>query len=254
MNACHSLLEDFLPLKLLERIHGSEGRRPAAIQFPAAVMFVDVSRYTALVEQLAHRGREGLEELPRLLSLSYGRCSEHVAELGGEVLYFAGDSLLAYWDVEADQLGAAVQRAVECANIICRSDSDTRRRDASEIIPALHIGIGAGSLWAAALGDQPVWKLIAGGEAVAQAAACQSVARSWSYELSAEAKAALEADFDRSIEVLARRSDMCAKCADRMVSSIFAAASKRAPSFAASKGTLDPRAAGARNRARPTGI
>ncbi|VIO73307.1 hypothetical protein CI1B_49120 [Bradyrhizobium ivorense] len=192
MNGNHSLLDDFLPLKLLDRIHGSEGRRPAAIRFPAAVMFVDVSRYTALVEQLAHRGRKGLEELPRLLSTSYGRCSEHVVELGGELLYFAGDSLLAYWDTEADHLGDAVRRAVECADIICQGGNDARRRGVSEIIPALHIGIGAGDLWAAALGDLSNWKLIAGGQAVAQAAACQGVARSWSYELSDYAKGVLE--------------------------------------------------------------
>src|SRR5689334_12848461 len=118
MTARHFLPDDLLPLKLLGRFHGSEGRRPVAVQFPAAVMFIDVSRYTALVEQLARRGREGLEELPRLLSLSYGRCSEHVAYLGGEVIYFAGDSLLAYWAAETDQLGSAVRCAVECAEII----------------------------------------------------------------------------------------------------------------------------------------
>ncbi|RXG84079.1 AAA and adenylate/guanylate cyclase domain-containing protein [Bradyrhizobium zhanjiangense] len=193
MNGYHSLLDDFLPLKLLDRLYGSEGRRPVALRFPAAVMFVDVSRYTALVEQLAHRGREGLEELPRLLSNSYGRCAEHVVELGGEVLYFAGDSLLAYWDAEADHLDAAVGRAIECATIICRSGNDTRRGGVREITPALHIGIGAGGLWAAALGGQSDWKLIAGGQAVAQAAACQGIARSWSYELSDDAKGALKA-------------------------------------------------------------
>src|SRR5918999_2085874 len=100
MTAPHFLPEDLLPLRLLGRIHGREGRRPNAVQFPAVVMFIDVSRYTALVEQLARRGRDVLEDLPRLLTLSYGRCSDYVASHGGEVLYFAGDSLLAYWDAE----------------------------------------------------------------------------------------------------------------------------------------------------------
>jgi class 3 adenylate cyclase len=179
MTARHFLPEDLLPLKLLGRIHGSKGHRPAAVQFPAAVMFIDVSRYTALVEQLARRGREGLEDLPRLLSISYGRCSEYVADLGGEVLYFAGDSLLAYWAAETDQLGSAVRSAVDCAELICKNGNDRGHRAANEITPALHIGIGAGRLWAAALGEQPVWNLVAGGEAVTQAAAAQAVARSW---------------------------------------------------------------------------
>lgn len=191
MKAHHFLLEDLLPLKLLGRIYRSEGRRPAAIQLSAAVMFIDVSRYTALVEQLARRGQEGLEDLPRLLSLSYGRCSEHVTDLGGEVLYFAGDSLLAYWAADADELGSAVRSAVACAEIICRSGNDGKHRSVIEISPALHIGIGAGRLWAGALGEQATWNLIVGGEAVTQAAASQAIARSWSYVTSTEAKQAL---------------------------------------------------------------
>jgi class 3 adenylate cyclase len=192
MKARQFLIEDVLPQKLLARLYGSEGSRPAAIEFPAAVMFIDVSRYTALVEQLARRGREGLEDLPSLLGLSYGRCSEFVAELGGEVLYFAGDSLIAYWAADSDEeLGSAVRSAVACAGMICRSGNDGKRRGFSDISPALHVGIGAGPLWAAALGEKSLWNLIAGGAAITQAGASQAVARSWAYVMSIEAKEAL---------------------------------------------------------------
>jgi hypothetical protein len=108
------------------------------------------------------------------------------------VLYFAGDSLLAYWAAETDELRSAVRCAVDCAEIICRNGNDRGNRAVSKITPALHIGIGAGVLWTAALGEQPVWNLVAGGEAVTQAAAAQAVARSWNYEISADAKRALE--------------------------------------------------------------
>ena len=138
------LIGDVLPQNLLARLHGTEGRRPAAVEFPAAVMFIDVSRYTALVEQLARRGREGLGDLPNILSLSYGRCSEYVADLGGEVVYFAGDSLIAYWVADSDQnLGSAVRSAVACAEMICRSGDDRKHHGLSDIAPALHVGIGA---------------------------------------------------------------------------------------------------------------
>ncbi|KQY78807.1 MULTISPECIES: hypothetical protein [unclassified Ensifer] len=80
------LLEGFLPLELLGRIHGANGDRPAAVAFPAAVLFVDVSRYTALVEQLARRGQDGLDQIPKLLTLSYARCAEQICSRGGEVL------------------------------------------------------------------------------------------------------------------------------------------------------------------------
>ncbi len=183
------LLESFLPLKLLGRIHGARGDRPAAVEFPAAVLFVDVSRYTALVEQLARRGQGGLEKIPKLLSLSYGRCAEQICDRGGEVLYFEGDSLLAYWAADADDLGIAVRAAAACAEAICHD----RNGDAStsETDPALHVGVGAGNLWAAALGGPPVWNLVAGGDALMQAATSQALARPREYVLSDAAVQAL---------------------------------------------------------------
>ena len=191
MKGCHHMFEGFLPLKLLGRIFGMDGVRPAAIQFPAAVMFIDVSRYTGLVEQLARRGQEGLEEIPRLLNLSYARCAEYVSDRRGEVLCLAGDSLLAYWPADRDEVGSAVRSAVACAEMICRNGNDGEDRTISEISPALHVGIGAGHLWAAALGGEPVWNLVAGGEAIMQAAAAQAIAPGWSYVMSAEAAQAL---------------------------------------------------------------
>lgn len=176
------LLEGFLPLELLGRIHGTNGDRPAAVAFPAAVLFVDVSRYTALVEQLARRGQEGLEQIPKLLTLSYARCAEQICSRHGEVLYFSGDSLLAYWPAGDAGLGRAVRSATDCAEAICRDQNVGS--EAGEVGPALHVGVGAGQLWAAALGGQPVWNLIAGGDAVMQAARAQTQARRWEYVLS----------------------------------------------------------------------
>lgn len=190
----HHLFGSFLPVGLLTRLHGVSGVRPAAVQFPAAVMFVDVSRYTALVEQLARRGQEGLEQIPRLLSISYTRCAECVSKHKGEVLCFAGDSLLAYWPADREKLGSAVQTAISCAEMICSTSDHRQPSVPDEISPALHVGIGAGHLWAAALGGQPIWSLLVGGEAIVEAAAAQSIARSWSYEVSVAAARVLAAE------------------------------------------------------------
>src|ERR1700754_1777626 len=126
MKDANQLLGNFLPLSLLSRIHGNAGTRPAAVEFPAAVLFVDVSRYTALVEQLARRGQEGLEKISTLLSSSYGRCADQICNRGGEVLYFEGDSLVAYWPAEGDDLGSAVRAAVDCADAICSTAQNVR--------------------------------------------------------------------------------------------------------------------------------
>ncbi|WP_224668575.1 AAA and adenylate/guanylate cyclase domain-containing protein [Mesorhizobium sp. BH1-1-5] len=191
MTETHALLESFLPLKLLGRLHAARSDGPVAVEFPAAVMFVDVSRYTALVEQLARRGQEGLERIPNLLNRSYSRCVEQVHERGGEVLYLAGDELLAYWAADADGLAGAVKAATACAEAICGSQNDRSDNGESDVAPALHVGVGAGPLWAAVLGSQRVWTLFAGGSAVVQAARSQAAARRWEYVVSEKASLAL---------------------------------------------------------------
>ncbi|TPL05974.1 hypothetical protein FJ944_24220 [Mesorhizobium sp. B2-4-11] len=191
MEGTCELLESFLPLELLGRIHALRADGPVAVEFQAAVVFVDVSRYTALVEQLARRGQEGLERIPSLLSHSYARCVEQVYNRGGEILYLAGDELLAYWSADVRGLESAVRAATACAKAICGGQNERLEDGTAEIAPALHVGVGAGALWAAALGGQPVWTLFAGGDAIMQAAQSQAAARRWEYVLSDKANLAL---------------------------------------------------------------
>jgi class 3 adenylate cyclase len=141
-----------------------------------------------LVEQLARRGQEGLEKISELLSLSYGRCADEICDRGGEVLYFEGDSLVAYWSAD-DDLGNAVRAATACAEAICGNHNGGA--STSETDPALHVGVGAGKLWAVALGGQPIWNLIAGGDALMQAATSQVLAHPREYVLSEAAMQAL---------------------------------------------------------------
>jgi class 3 adenylate cyclase len=185
------LFESFLPLEMLCRLHGGHGERPGSVELSAAVIFVDVSRYTNLVEQLAHRGQEGLHQIPNLLNRSYSRCVDEVCDRGGEIVYLVGDAMLAYWPAENDNLAAAVSAAVTCADAICNDRRVLPDSVTEDVGPALHIGVGAGAIWAGAIGGPSVWNLIVGGEAILQATACQALARRWQYAISEQAQAAL---------------------------------------------------------------
>lgn len=184
------LVDSFLPVKLLTRIHGASSDQPI-VEFQAAVLFVDVSRYTALIEQFARRGQGGLERVSKLLNLSYGRCADQVYDRGGEVLYFEGDSLVAYWPADGDHPGHAVRAATACAQAIC---NDAGQASAFETEPTMHVGVGAGKLWAAALGERSIANLFVGGDALNQAAMSQARARPREYVLSDEATLALTRD------------------------------------------------------------
>ena len=223
MTKTNELLRSFLPLELLAKIYGSSGNRPAAVEFPAAVLFVDVSRYTALVEQMARRGQEGLEKIPDLLSRSYARCAEQICDRGGEVIYMAGNSLLAYWAADANELGTAVRAAASCAEAICINRSDLSGSAAREKGPALHVGVGAGTLWAAALGGQPIWNLVAGGEAVIQATRSQTAARRWEYVLSDRACQAIEEERRlTTVGIAGAFGDMFGPATSGLVGGVFA--------------------------------
>ena len=90
-------LMSFVPAKLLSTHYAAAAERPSAIELSAAVMFVDVSRYTELVEQYANRGQGELGKIPEILGRSYSRCIDEVYNSGGEVLWLAGDTLVAWW-------------------------------------------------------------------------------------------------------------------------------------------------------------
>ena len=86
--------------------------------------------------------------------------------------------------------------AVAWAEAICRQQDGQKVCD--ETGPALHVGIGAGSMWAAAIGGRPTWTLITGGDAIGQAAASQALAHRSDYALS-----------DRAAEYLAGAASRC---------------------------------------------
>src|SRR5947209_8316448 len=89
---------------------------PRLEQFEAAVMFADISGFTALSEKLAQQGPQGAETLAGLLNSYFTELIGIITEQGGEVVKFAGDALLALWpsseqEDKASGLAIATQQA-----------------------------------------------------------------------------------------------------------------------------------------------
>ncbi|HXV98365.1 MAG TPA: adenylate/guanylate cyclase domain-containing protein, partial [Anaerolineae bacterium] len=70
---------------------------PTAQSFPAAVLFADISGFTALTEHLAQKGPAGTEELTQHLNTYFGQLIELITTHGGDIVKFAGDALIALW-------------------------------------------------------------------------------------------------------------------------------------------------------------
>src|SRR5205085_9792483 len=80
----------------------------------AAVLFADISGFTALSERLAANGAEGVEELTRALNAYFGKLIDVITAHGGDVVKFAGDAMLAFWPVSEAELPRAARVVARC--------------------------------------------------------------------------------------------------------------------------------------------
>src|SRR5687768_14691860 len=117
MDASLDALACFLPTLIQRRLQARPGAAPhdCGDTFPAALLFADISGFSALASRLAEPGREGAEELNRILNTYYGPLVELVIAHGGDIVNFAGDAILAVWPAESDALATAVRRAAQAS-------------------------------------------------------------------------------------------------------------------------------------------
>jgi class 3 adenylate cyclase len=84
-----------------------------------AVLFADISGFTALSEDLARSGAQAGEELTAILNDYFGRLTSIIDSHGGDLVKFADDALLALWPGSSDEAQlAATWRAAHCAREI----------------------------------------------------------------------------------------------------------------------------------------
>ena len=83
--------------------------------FYAAVLFADISGFTPLTEDLVNSGPNGAENLSRILNDYFGQLVDTVTEFGGDVVKFAGDSLLALWPATEADLPLVTMQAAQAA-------------------------------------------------------------------------------------------------------------------------------------------
>jgi class 3 adenylate cyclase len=168
---------------------------PRVDRFPAAVLFADISGFTALTERLARRGPAGIEELIRLLNNYFGHLIDIVGAHGGDVVKFAGDGVLAIWPVDDEDLAWATLRALQCSlGIQMTMAPDAWVPDEDELRIAgelkMRIGVGAGELVTSHLGGVfGRWEFMAGGEPLIQTGRAQQRARPGDVVLSPQAYA-----------------------------------------------------------------
>ena len=164
-------LGTYIPFVLLQ--HFAENPQPPQYpeiqQFPAAILFLDISGFTSLNEKLAQLGAAGPELVSNHINSYFASLIKAVSEHGGDVLKFAGDALICLWGSKTEintPLEVLTLRAIQCGfDIQTRLD----KYDSNEGFSlTLHIGIGSGELYSLWVGSNDSWEYLVSGEPLAQ--------------------------------------------------------------------------------------
>lgn len=169
-------LASFLPIRVLNCFAADPTplASPASGSFEAAVLFVDISGFTALTERLAQKGSIGVEELTTHLNAYFGQLIELIIAHKGDIINFAGDAMLAIWPAESLSLDIATYCAAQCALAIL---NDLGEYQAANAQLRLHIGMGAGELKEFYIGGtNGRWEYLVAGEPIAQVALAETAA------------------------------------------------------------------------------
>jgi class 3 adenylate cyclase len=189
-NAHLAELAAFLPrshLLLLSR-RGSFPAEATEEQGSGAVLFIDVTGFTAgVTEAFGHLGALGAERLSHLIQSLFGEITDVIAHYGGDVLFYAGDSVLALWPETPHGLALATWRAASCAKAIQRAlKRDQLGPEHARL--GLRASVGAGPLTLLELGGvHERWYLLASGPPLLQVTQADRAAGTGEVVLSPEA-------------------------------------------------------------------
>jgi class 3 adenylate cyclase/tetratricopeptide (TPR) repeat protein len=139
---------------LLDPEHTLVGREE---RFYAAVLFVDISGFTRISEALSRKGNEGVQELlDDILERYFAVMAEPVLAYGGEVVKFAGDSLIVIFPAQMDRGEAHLGSAIQCSLRMQDAMSEFAEVETSAgTFPLrMKIGVGEGALYNTAVGDE----------------------------------------------------------------------------------------------------
>lgn len=147
-------------------------KEPQAETFAAAILFADISGFTALTEQLARQGPAGAEILTTILNDYFGELIALIHAHGGDVVKFAGDALLALWITPqtADATAALTQETLRAAQGSLAIRNQLKAYATPEGIPlSLRLALGAGEITTMHLGGlHENWEFLVAGPPLSQ--------------------------------------------------------------------------------------
>ncbi|XP_053882125.1 adenylate cyclase type 10-like [Malaclemys terrapin pileata] len=150
---------------------------PFIESFDGVLLFADISGFTALTEKFSMDTSLncGAEQLTQTLNHYVGDIVEEVLIYGGDILNFAGDSLLALWKVQRSQLSDIITLALKCSLRI-QKEYGVRETEVGLKL-RVKIGLSAGHISKVVVGDNKHQYFLLIGRAVDEVRLAQNLAK-----------------------------------------------------------------------------
>ena len=152
--------------------------QPTGHRVLTAVLFADISGFTALSELLSKAGPTGAEELSQLINQYFTCIIQTIETFHGQVVKFSGDALTAlFLAAPEDDLRHAIQDAGICALTIQTQMADFvgLHTSGGSISLSMRVGVGAGKTLVCDVGgEKNRWEYVVAGNPLAQAASALS--------------------------------------------------------------------------------
>ncbi len=140
-----SSMASFLPQKL---VISKIKRKKISEIFNAVLLFADISGFTAMSEKLTRLGKEGAEEVNKIINHFFGPLIKIIYKWNGDIYRFGGDAFLAFFP-EKDTQYPASKRAITAAQEILKfvkAHSKTETKLGAFRIN-VHIGLTKGNVY-----------------------------------------------------------------------------------------------------------
>ncbi|MEE8389299.1 MAG: adenylate/guanylate cyclase domain-containing protein, partial [Anaerolineae bacterium] len=137
------------------------------------VMFADVSGFTAMSEKLSQLGKEGAEEVTRIINLLFTALLEVADQYGGDLLKFGGDALLVFFGGESHALRACLA-ALRMQDTMSHFSETPTAQGVFQL--RMSVGLGTGRLFMASIGSKESMEFAVMGRAMGHMAQAEAQA------------------------------------------------------------------------------
>ncbi len=171
MDAPVSALLPYIPAPLLRELVGTPTASELIHTYHAAVLFADISGFTALTERLSQAQVDGIETLSGILNRYFSSMIDVIVCHAGDIVNFTGDGLTALFIGPEPALSTAVRRAQAAAAAMLQTLRQLRALNTSigSIDLQVKIGISAGAVRSLTLNsDTDEWEWMLVGPALEQ--------------------------------------------------------------------------------------